>query len=194
MKYLLTALFPFLLYQPKSTPTPLAVNVFWTNDTGMDADNIIYYHAESPLEWPDFKGAPGPSSPIAAITTSGFGYKADMKTLNGKGQINIGVYCFFNKDRSWVRPGRTTDYILTHEQHHFDASYLAANLFMQRVRNTSMSASDCNTILPQLYRECCDTMNKLQNDYDGQTHNGQLDDVQEKWNDYFVAKLRGITG
>ena len=187
MKFLFLFLFfPFLHKAPEP---PAAVHIYWSNDSGMRADDVIYYDPASRLEWPDFKGAPGPVSPVAAITTSGFGYKANMKSHNGDAQINIGVYCFFNKDKSWVRPGKTTSYILNHEQHHFDVSYIAANLFMEKVRNTELSYADCSTVLPKLYRECCDIMNKMQDDYDAQTENGQLDDVQEKWNSFFTKKL-----
>ncbi len=187
MKFLFLFLFfPFL---NKAQEPPAAVNVYWTNDSGMRTDDVIYYDPAARVEWPDFKGAPGPVSPVAAITNSGFGYKADMRSSNGKAEINIGVYCFFSKDKSWVRHGKTTSYILNHEQHHFDVSYLAANLFIDKVRNTELSYADCNTVLPKLYRECCDIMNKMQNDYDAQTENGQLDEVQEKWNNFFKEKL-----
>ena len=191
MKLLFLSLFfPFL---QSTQTTPASVNVYWTNDSGMQQNNVIYYDPALQLEWPDFKGEPGPASPVAAITTSGFGYKANMRSANGKAQINIGVYCFFNKDKSWVRQGKSTSYILNHEQHHFDVSYIAANLFIERVRNTSLTYEECNVVLPKIYRECCDVMNKMQNDYDGETENGQIEKVQEKWNRFFSEKLPLLT-
>ena len=32
-------------------------------------------------------------------------------------------------------------------------------------------------------------MNKMQDDYDGQTMNGQLEEKQQKWNNFFSDKL-----
>lgn len=184
----------FLCMSVVTAHAQFSTNVYRTDQSGQDPGNVIYYSSERPLAWSDFKGQADPPGPVAALTTSGFGYKAHMTTSNGKGQFNIGVYCFFSKDQSWVRTGRNTSYILTHEQHHFDVSYIAANIFMDKVRSANLTPSNFNTILPRLYRECCDFMNKMQNDYDGQTLNGQLEDVQKKWNSFFEVKLNLFTG
>lgn len=186
MKYLLLIC---LTSFSKVTKAQFITNVYWTEQSGMDSNDIVYYNSAKKLAWRDFRGEPVTSGPVAAITSSGFGYKADMKTSGGKGQINVGVYCFFSKGKSWVKPGRATPYILTHEQHHYDASFLAANLFIEKVKTLTLTPATCNSLLPRIYRECCDMMNKLQNDYDGQTKNGQLQDAQEKWNGFFTDRL-----
>jgi hypothetical protein len=36
-------------------------------------------------------------------------------------------------------------------------------------------------------------MNKMQNDYDGQTKNGQVADAQEKWNQFIDDRIQFIT-
>ena len=167
----------------------VTTNVYWTDQTEMSKSNTIYYNPAKSLLWEDFKGIPGPQSPVAAITASGFGYKANMNSFNGKGEINVAVYCYFNKKGSWVRPGKATTYILNHEQHHFDVSYLAAGIFINKLKNTVITSSNCNTVLPRIYKECCDMMNKMQDDYDGQTMNGQLEDKQKKWNIFFAEKV-----
>lgn len=159
----------------------------------MDINDAIYYNPAKKLIWKDFKGTPSEGGgPVAAITSSGFGYKADMKTNGTKGRINIGVYCFFSKGKSWVKPGRTTPYILNHEQHHFDVSFLAAGVFMDKLKKMNITPANSNIILPKLYREACDLMNKMQNDYDGQTKNGQLPEIQDKWNEFFAERLQPV--
>lgn len=168
-------------------------NVFWTEQTGMNPEEIVYYKPSRNLTWVDFKGTPGPPSPVAAITSSGFGYKASMQNTGTKGQVNISVYCYFSKDKSWVRPGKTTPYILNHEQHHFDASYLAAMMFMEKVRGAGLTLANYNASLQRIYRECCDIMNKMQNDYDGQTKNGQMQEQQAKWNAFFNDRMSLVT-
>jgi hypothetical protein len=102
------------------------------------------------------------------------------------------VYCYFNKNKSWVKPGRTTDYILQHEQHHFNISYIAAKIFQDKLKEADFTLSNYNTLLPQLYNEACAVMNKLQDDYDGETKNGQLNDKQDRWNNYVDTALAGI--
>ena len=159
----------------------------------MPAGETIYYSSSKPLSWKDFKGTPDNNSVAAAITASGFGYKADFKSTGGKSQLNIAVYCYFSKKNSWVKPGKTTDYILTHEQHHFNISFIAANFFMDKLRTAGITRANYNVLLPKLYNECVAIMNKMQNDYDGQTKNGQMKDVQAQWNDYVSAKIKIAT-
>ncbi len=183
----------FLLFFIGSSYGQVTTNVYWTEQTEMSKPNTIYYNPDKNLVWADFKGIPGPPSPVAAITASGFGYKANMTSSGGKGEINVAVYCYFNKNSSWVRPGKTTAYILNHEQHHFDVSYIAAGIFINKIKNTALTTSNCNVLLQRVYKECCDIMNKMQDDYDGQTMNGQLEEKQQKWNSFFAEKLPLIT-
>ena len=187
------SLFSLLLFVYMLANAQVSTNVYWTEQTEMNKNNTIYYNPEKKLVWDDFKGVPGPPSPVAAITASGFGYKANMNSSGGKGEINISVYCYFNKKGSWVRQGKTNLYILNHEQHHFDVSYLAAGIFMNKIKNTVITTSNINSVLPKIYKECCDMMNKMQDDYDGQTMNGQLEDKQKKWNAFFAEKVPLIT-
>ncbi|MEP6712163.1 MAG: hypothetical protein ABJA37_07105 [Ferruginibacter sp.] len=168
-------------------------NVYWTEQSGMPASEVIYYNPSKNLQWPDFKGASNTGGIVAAITMSGFGYKASMKNNGSNGQLNIGVYCYFNKDKSWVKLDKKTGYILNHEQHHFDISFIAATIFAGKIRNAVLTAGNSNAQLQSIYKECCDLMNKLQDDYDGQTRNGQVKEVQQKWNDYLDKKLAMVT-
>lgn len=168
-------------------------NINWTEKTTMPASEVIYYNPSKKLQWPDFKGLPINEGRVAAITMSGFGYTAAMKRNGNKSEINIGVYCYFSKDKSWVKPGKTTPYILNHEQHHFDISFIAASIFVNRLKGMEITTANINTVLPRLYKECCDIMNKMQDDYDGQTKNGQLKDMQADWDLQLQNKLAEVT-
>jgi len=171
----------------------LSINVYWTEQTNMTASDIIYFSTKKPLAWNDFKGKPVESSRAAAITASGFGYKADIKNTGSIGQLNIGVYCYFNKNNSWVKSGKNTGYILTHEQNHFNISFIAASIFMEKLKSASITNSNYNVLLPRFYKESCDVMNKMQDEYDGQTNNGQLKDMQIKWDQYILKRVSAIT-
>lgn len=190
MKLLLLS---FSLLLTLCSPAQFSSNIYWTEQTTMPASETIYYTPSKALTWNDFKGKPDNNSVAAAITASGFGYKADFKSSGPRSQLNIGVYCYFNKKSSWVKPGKTTDYILTHEQHHFDISFLAAGIFLQKLKTAGINRQNYNTLLPKLYNECVALMNKMQNEYDGQTKNGQLRDIQAQWNDFVSAKVKAAT-
>ena len=165
-------------------------NVYWTEQTNMPASETIYYSAAHPLRWADFKGRAETHTPAVAVTASGFGYKADYKGNAEKMQLNIGVYCYFSKQNSWVRPGRGTVYILNHEQQHFDISFIAANIFFQKLKSVGLTAQNYKATLPKIYNECVELMNRLQKIYDGQTQNGQLREEQAKWDAYLQKQLQ----
>ena len=175
------------------TQAQLSTSVFWTEQSTMPSSEVIYYSTSRQLSWKDFRGNPDAASRASAMTASGFGYKADYKNVGSKTNIIISVYCYFNKNNSWVKGGRTTDYILNHEQQHFDISFIAASLFLEKLKTTAITKSNYNVVLPNLYKECCNVMNKMQDEYDGQTKNGQLKDEQERWNNYLKEKIKIIT-
>lgn len=190
MRYLLVVvLFSFSLLAQAQFST----NVYWTEQTAMPTSDVIYYNPARPLSWKDFRGNPDAASKASAVTASGFGYKADYRNTGSKTNINISVYCYFNRNNSWVKPGRTTDYILNHEQQHFDISFIAASIFVEKLKAATITRSNYSVVLPNLYKECCTIMNKLQDEYDGQTKNGQIREEQERWNAYLKGKIKVIT-
>ena len=187
-----TFIFSFFIIQQSFAQ--ITTNVTWTEQSDMPANEVIYYKANKKLQWDDFSGAsPKENGIVAALTVSGFGYGASLKTVNGKGELNINVYCYFSKNKSWVRPGRNTAYILNHEQHHFDVSYIAAELFIDKLQSAKFTTSNYNELLARIYKECCDSMNKMQNDYDSQTKNAQVKDEQTRWDGLINARVSKIT-
>jgi Bacterial protein of unknown function (DUF922) len=178
------------LYSNAFAQTTVSVN--WTEKTKLNAKDVIYFNANKKLTWANFLGTPPPPSSIAAVTSSGFGYNASMKSTNGVGTINISVYCYFSKPKSWVRVKNKTAYILEHEQHHFDASYLAAVSFMQKVKAANITTENMNEVIGKIYKEVSAAMNKMQDDYDNETNNGLKKDKQAEWNIFFNEKMKTL--
>lgn len=172
-----------------SATAQIRTNVMWTQQSSLPAGDVIYYDEAKPLVWSNFQGNPILSGNVAAETMSGFGYTAAMKSKNGKGEINVSIYCYFSKPKSWVKPDRKTAYILEHEQRHFDISFIAANMFAHKVKEAKLTTANLNSVLPALYRECCAVIDKMQDDYDGETKNGQVKEMQAKWNKSLQEKI-----
>jgi FtsZ-binding cell division protein ZapB len=168
-----------------------SIEISWIENPSFEKKDVIFYKLSNKLNWADFKGMPNLPPPVSAITSSGFGYKAAMQSEDDKGEITVGIYCYFDKLKSWVRKGRNTKYTLNHEQHHFDITYLAAKMFIDKVKTASLTTSNMNEVLDKLYKECTATMKKMQNDYDGETKNGQLKDKQAEWNN-IINRLLGL--
>ena len=166
----------------------VTVSVNWLQRAPSNSDTI-FYNPDKKLTWPDFKGKAGSPSEAIAVTSSGLGYQATMKRRDGKTAINIDVYCYFSKQNSWVRPGRQSDYALTHEQHHFDVTYIVTDLFIQKLRAANFTTTNYGDVVERIYREICSELEKMQNDYDGQTRNGQLKNIQAEWNNKIEKRL-----
>jgi hypothetical protein len=186
MRYFLLSL---LLITCLPAFTQLTVNVKWSQHSPAANSDTIYYSNSKKLSWSDFKAAFVYSAEAVALTSSGFGYTAEVQYENGKTDIVIEVYCYFSKQNSWVIPGRESDYALNHEQRHFDVAYIAANLFVKKLRAAKFTEANYTTLLEEVYKESRSDFAKLQNDYDGQTKNGQLKNIQEEWDTRIVQQL-----
>lgn len=186
------ALLIFSLFFYSENHSHLQTNVSWTTDTSLLPDEVIYFEPGKNLDWADFTGTPPEGGKAAAVTVSGFGYLADINTNGGSGNIDIKVYCYFHKNKSWVKSGRNTSYILEHEQHHFDISFLAANIFTEKLKHAEFTSGNYDKLLSKIYDESTAAMNKMQDDYDGETKNGQLHNIQERWNEIVDTRINNV--
>ena len=165
------------------------ISIKWLQHTPLASSDTVYYNANRKLTWPDFKGKPVLQSDATAITSSGFGYLATMQSRDGKTDIAITVYCYFGKQSSWVRVGGQSDYALTHEQHHFDVTYIVTNLFIKKLKAAKFTRNNYGNLTEKIYNESCRELEKMQNDYDGKTRNGRLKNVQVEWNTKIEKQL-----
>jgi len=188
MKHLLIG---FTLLLTQAVHAQLTATVSWrgVNRSGSDT---IFYNPDSKLVWNDFKGHPDNRSIAAAITSSGFGYSCSMRATNNKGGLNISVYCFYDKDKSWVKRNLANEYALTHEQHHFDITYIATCIFIRKLRAAKFTFDNYNELLDRLYNESYDELESMQNQYDNETLNGRLKNVQADWNNKIDLQLSGM--
>jgi hypothetical protein len=171
----------------------VVINIKWQNIKPVYSSDTIYYESKRKLTWPDFKGTPDAASFAAAVTESGFGYQLAMQSLNGKTSINITVYCYFNKNKSWVKKGMNNDYALQHEQHHFDITYINTCIFIQKLRAAKFTRANYGSLSAQIHDECFNALDTMQNQYDGETSNGRKKDVQAAWNKKIDQQLAAIT-
>ena len=106
--------------------------------------------------------------------------------------MDITVFCYFNKANSWVKKGENTNYALLHEQHHFDITYINTCLFIQKLREARFTSANYASLINQIHDECFAALEKMQNDYDGQTKNGRITKEQSAWNKKIDKLLASI--
>lgn len=179
MKYLflIISLFAALTLRAQTS-----VIIQWQPIKPGTSGDTIYYDPSRKLNWNDFKGRPDAASPAAAITESGFGYKMSMQSYKQRATIIITVFCYFNKRNSWVKRNMNTDYALLHEQHHYDITYINAVLFVQKLKEAKITLKNYDALVEKIHDESFAALDKMQNDYDGETSNGRIPNIQYKWN------------
>ena len=176
-----------------SVKAQFTVNVQWQNSKQNNSSDTIAYDAAQKLTWNDFKGISDATSRAAAITESGFGYRMSMNSYNNRMTVNITVFCYFDKNKSWVKKGMKKDYALLHEQHHFDITYINTCLFVRKLMEAKINRSNYNSLVEQIHDASINALRKMQNDYDGETSNGRIEQSQMLWNRKIDQQLAALT-
>jgi len=166
----------------------IKTNITWLTNIP-DASNTIIYNPDQKLAIGDFKGTPDENSGAVAITSSGFMFKAGYHSMSGDATLGIALYCSFNKKESWMKARGKNAYILAHEQHHFDITYLSTLQFIKKVKQTKFDNEDYMQQLKDIYNEVVKSMEAMQQQYDEETNNGINTAKQEEWNKKIDEKI-----
>jgi len=138
-------------------------------------ENLIEWNSSRKLKWEDFKGTPNPASTNAALTNSSitveFGY-------NNKG-LTHSIKCRFNKSLSWVRV--KNDYILKHEQGHFDIAEIHARLLHKALLEYTFDSKSVGEDVNRIYKAVMNDHVQTQKSYDLQTNHSLDSAEQRKW-------------
>jgi uncharacterized protein YecT (DUF1311 family) len=84
-------------------------------------------------------------------------------------------------------------YVLRHEQHHFDITYLSTLAFIKKLKQANFTIDNYQKKLQSIYTTAMQDMEKLQHQYDGETMNGQLKEEQLAWNKKIDEQLQEVT-
>ncbi len=142
------------------------------------------------LTWADFKGSVDPNSDAVALTASGitFGYSINRtnKRITGfKATIESHFYPY----KSWYVRGKADDYILGHEQLHFDITELYARKFREQVARLKVS-QNVKQQLDVLYANINKALAETQNAYDTQSAHSMDPEMQKKWDQRIKEELK----
>jgi predicted secreted Zn-dependent protease len=141
----------------------------------INQSNLIEWKPERKLSWNDFKAEPDKSSTNAALTSSSinieFGY-------NNTG-LKYNIKCRFDKNLSWGRI--KNEYILSHEQGHFDIAEIHARKLNKLLRgykfNSRTVAQDVNKIYDNVMKQ----HHAFQSQYDNETNYSRDPAQQNAW-------------
>jgi Bacterial protein of unknown function (DUF922) len=138
-------------------------------------NDLIDWNAERKLSWNDFRAEPDKSFVAAALTSTSI--KIDFSYYNETLQYHI--HCRFDKNKSWVRV--KNDYILAHEQAHFDIAEIYARKLNKVLKaykpNEAHLSNDVNKIYDNMMKEYY----AKQEEYDNETNYSINRSKQEEW-------------
>jgi hypothetical protein len=147
-------------------------------------EEMIEWNASRRLTWSDYKGSPDPASDAAASTTTylGIQYKMDEKGFSYK------IQCRFSLTRSWGR--NKTDFILKHEQGHFDIAEIFARKLNKKMSEYQFNKATYKTDLKSIYDGITKGKETLQDLYDSETDHSRKKQQQLEWSEK-IEKMLG---
>ncbi|MDR6301459.1 DUF922 domain-containing protein [Mesonia maritima] len=143
------------------------------------------YWSETTLTWKDFKGKPDPTNPYQANTYSGFSFSWSLQNDADGRKFVYEIKSYFLPNQSWVKDGKETDYLLNHEQLHFDISDYYARKFNQELIDFDDSGSlkQVQQRLQKIYQKIENDRQTMQQKYDKETDHSKNKEAQQKWNE-----------
>jgi hypothetical protein len=168
-----------------------AVRVTFSDYLRNDKADTVFYTPGRPLVWDDFRDTPRPG-PYAASVFPSFAQEGRTTVENGTIHLDLLLKVYVLKNASWVRPSSREDYALNHEQRHFDLVKLVAERFKKKVLADTLTAEDYDGQIGYEYLESYREMNRLQEQYDGETRHGLDREAQERWNRRIDEELRAF--
>ena len=147
-------------------------HVSTTND-----DNYVYW-SERKLTWSDFQGKVPADSKFDALTHSAI-------SLDYEGQgvtLKFNIESIFDPRKSWKKEG-VNQYILQHEQVHFDITEYHARVLRKKLKtNRYKSIDTVNDEIRSMFNDSFTKANEMQLKYDEQTNHSMNRKKQRKWN------------
>ena len=138
-------------------------------------EELIKWDSTRLLTWNDYKGRPDPASDAAASTTTylGIEYRMDEKGFSYR------IQCRFSLSRSWGRS--KTDFVLKHEQGHFDIAEIFARKLNKRMSEYTFNRNTYKTDLKEIYEGITKDKEAFQDLYDKETDHSRKKEQQLEW-------------
>lgn len=153
--------------------------------------NAISYHPERKLIWEDFQGTPdfSDSTKAAQISTT-------IQLRSGKVNFWTGKATFIGsalmyKGKSWVKPGFMNDYVLSHEQIHFDIAYIVVKKLEADINSLNVNILN-KSIVDTMYKNWHAIFLLNEQTYDLMTDGGNDVDMQRYYQRKIDGELRAL--
>ena len=120
-------------------------------------------------------------------------YDQDEKIEDGVIHVTLTLKTFLAKSDCWLGVSYKDDYMLNHEQRHFDVAKIITEQFRQQIHKAKINPDTYEAVINMQYLESYRDMNKMQKAYDTETAHGLNRAAQQSWNKRIDNLLSGKT-
>lgn len=138
-------------------------------------NNLIKWSAERKLNWKDYLAEPDKRSGAAASTSTQIGFEYHVRDNN----LTYSITCYFAKEKSWGR--YKNDYILSHEQGHFDIAEIFTRKFYKTISEYKFNERSYKNDLRDMYTNAMKDKERFQQQYDSETDYSRDKPKQGQW-------------
>jgi hypothetical protein len=144
--------------------------------------NKLLWSQDNQLQWKDFAGPIKQIDGIDAWTA----YLIEPIVEEGKSYIN----CYFEKKKSWRIKKKETDYLLRHEQYHFNIAEVHARKMRKEAidKKLELNSKEFAKIFKDIFKDC----EKTQKAYDKDTNHSKIPAEQSKWESDIDKQLQEL--
>lgn len=156
------------------------------NESLYSGNHLILWNHHIRLTWDDFQGPADKQRRVGVQAATQV--MIELNSHIESNQAHFSVSCYFEKPSSWTI-NRESDYLLAHEQLHFDIAELYAREMRKRLKALSgVCHGNLESRVRQIYREVNREHNAFQDRYDRETEHSKNRGKQAEW-EVKVARL-----
>lgn len=149
--------------------------------------DTIVWQADSLLKKEDFKAhSKGSSGPLGFTAAALFLYPGE-----NEGQLIFYVEALFFKSKSYIV--KYSEYVLKHEQLHFDIAELYARKLRKKITDTDFKkVKDIKGEIMKYYKQTFNEFSKEEDKYDKDTQHGVNPAKQQVWNEDIQKRIKEL--
>lgn len=153
----------------------------------------IIWKEDQKLIWNQFKSPVNRKNnpDVVAYTHCGWEYTV-VKSPNPKSPVTIKITTIFNEDKSWKDVKRINDYVLLHEQKHFDIAEIFARKLRKEVAEKIRTSGDYDKAFRTIYNTVSTDYRNFQISYDKDTKHGMNKEKQAEYNTLISEELENL--
>jgi hypothetical protein len=163
------------------------VYVIFLLKNGSSNSDELYWSKTRQLAWYDFQG----KIPDSSVLSAGVSVKLKLRYEINKKLISVQLICFLAKKESWFKD--TSNYMLNHEQAHFNIGELTAR--MMRKQMDSLSKAKAKLSIKEIktvFESYSNKLKEMQDLYDNETNHSLNFDAEIRWENMILEELEKL--